>query len=43
MDEKYHIDYKPYQPVSRLGGVMYGRTTDGYEIPRPKYEDIKDK
>ncbi|MCJ1448724.1 MAG: hypothetical protein MMC23_009241 [Stictis urceolatum] len=26
------------KPVSRLGGITYGRTTDGYELPRPDYE-----
>jgi len=24
--------------MSRLGGIAYGRTTEGIEIPRPDYE-----
>lgn len=24
--------------VSRMGGITYGRTIDGVEIPRPDYE-----
>jgi hypothetical protein len=25
--------------MSRLGGITYGRTTEGLEIPRPDYEE----
>ncbi|KXJ94810.1 hypothetical protein Micbo1qcDRAFT_160109 [Microdochium bolleyi] len=25
-------------PVSRLGGITYGRTVEGYELPRPVFE-----
>jgi hypothetical protein len=25
------------RPMSRLGGISYGRLTDGIEIPRPSY------
>ncbi|TPX65849.1 hypothetical protein SpCBS45565_g04846 [Spizellomyces sp. 'palustris'] len=28
------VDLKEYRPVSRLGGVMYGRVIDGFELPR---------
>lgn len=28
--------------VSRLGGITYGRTISGYEIPRPQWEKAKD-
>ena len=25
--------------MSRLGGITYGRTTEGLEIPRPDYDE----
>ena len=28
------------QPVSRLGGITYSRTTQGFEIPRPMYSNL---
>jgi hypothetical protein len=41
---------KVLKPISRLGGITYGRTTEGLEIPRPDWEetvvkkaDIKEK
>jgi flavin reductase (DIM6/NTAB) family NADH-FMN oxidoreductase RutF len=36
-EEKSVIDLKVLKPISRLGGVSYGRTTDAIEIPRPKF------
>ena len=27
------------KPMSRLGGISYGRTTEGLEIPRPEWEE----
>lgn len=29
------------RPMSRLGGIMYGRTVEGCELPRPDYEEKK--
>lgn len=29
------VDISKYYPVSRLGGISYGRTTEYYDIPRP--------
>lgn len=29
------------RPMSRLGGIMYGRTVEGCELPRPGYEEKK--
>lgn len=26
------------KPISRLGGITFGRTTEGFEIPRPDYK-----
>ncbi|KAL4970388.1 flavin reductase family protein, partial [Aspergillus stella-maris] len=31
------VDLKVLKPISRLGGIQYGRTTDAIEIPRPKF------
>lgn len=32
------VDITKYLPVSRLGGISYGRTTEYYNIPRPPKE-----
>jgi hypothetical protein len=26
------------KPISRLGGITYGRTTELFELPRPDFE-----
>lgn len=36
------IDTAKLQPVSRLGGITYGRTTTVYETPRPVWDKLKD-
>jgi hypothetical protein len=28
------------KPISRLGGIMYGRTTQAFELPRPDYDTV---
>jgi hypothetical protein len=28
------------KPISRLGGITYGRTTQAFELPRPDYDEI---
>jgi hypothetical protein len=28
------------KPISRLGGIAYGRTTQAFELPRPDYDEI---
>ncbi|EMG50555.1 hypothetical protein SBY92_001359 [Candida maltosa Xu316] len=33
-----NIDIAKLKPVSRLGGITYGRTVDGYEKPRPDFD-----
>lgn len=32
------MDTAALQPVSRLGGISYGRTTAVYETPRPVWK-----
>ncbi|KAK4163466.1 hypothetical protein QBC43DRAFT_212872 [Cladorrhinum sp. PSN259] len=32
------LDPKVLKPVSRLGGITYGRTLEGFELPRPDFE-----
>ena len=29
--------------MSRLGGITYGRVIEGVELPRPDWEEYKDK
>ncbi len=31
------VDLKVLKPISRLGGIAYGRTTDAVELPRPQF------
>lgn len=33
-----NIDISKLKPVSRLGGITYGRVIEGFELPRPNYE-----
>ncbi|KAH0612387.1 uncharacterized protein H6S33_010439 [Morchella sextelata] len=42
-EQKNMIDPSVLRPVSRLGGVTYGRTTSGYELTRPEFADEKAK
>lgn len=42
-EEKNHIDVEVLRPVSRLGGVSYGRTTQIFDIPRPDYNRLIDE
>ncbi|PSR75282.1 hypothetical protein BD289DRAFT_447860 [Coniella lustricola] len=37
-DERNIIDPAVLRPMSRLGGITYGRTVDGLELPRPDFE-----
>jgi flavin reductase (DIM6/NTAB) family NADH-FMN oxidoreductase RutF len=37
-DAKNLIDPEKLRPVSRLGGITYGRTTAGFEMPRPDFD-----
>ncbi|KAL8842204.1 MAG: hypothetical protein Q9170_000610 [Blastenia crenularia] len=36
-EEKNLVDPAILRPMSRLGGIMYGRTVEGCEIPRPSW------
>ncbi|KAJ5458596.1 hypothetical protein N7475_009984 [Penicillium sp. IBT 31633x] len=38
-EERNVIDLEVLKPISRLGGISYGRTTEAIEIPRPEYEE----
>lgn len=38
-DALNNVDIAKLKPVSRLGGITYGRTHEGYEIPRPNYSE----
>ncbi|KAH7418374.1 flavoprotein-like protein oxygenase [Cadophora sp. MPI-SDFR-AT-0126] len=38
-DDKNLVDPAVLKPISRLGGITYGRTTEGTEIPRPDFEE----
>lgn len=34
---------KVLRPMSRLGGITYGRVIEGIEIPRPDYDETVSK
>lgn len=36
--ERNYLDISKLKPVSRLGGNLYARTTDGYDLARPDYQ-----
>ncbi|KAJ5433745.1 FMN-binding split barrel-related protein [Penicillium cf. griseofulvum] len=36
-EERNVVDLKVLKPISRLGGISYGRTTEAIEIPRPQF------
>lgn len=40
--ERNIIDPGILRPISRLGGIMYGRTVEGVEIPRPDWAANKE-
>ncbi|KAI4228221.1 MAG: hypothetical protein L6R36_001800 [Xanthoria steineri] len=40
-EDRNLIDPAVLRPMSRLGGIMYGRTVEGCELPRPDYEEKK--
>lgn len=33
--------WKVLRPMSRLGGITYGRVVEGVEIPRPEWDEMK--
>ncbi|KAI5857269.1 hypothetical protein BZA05DRAFT_331810 [Tricharina praecox] len=37
------LDVGVLRPVSRLGGVAYGRTTEAYDLPRPRWTEEREK
>lgn len=41
--ESLLVDTAKLMPVSRLGGISYGRTTVAYETPRPVWESEKER
>ncbi|GAA6031926.1 hypothetical protein JCM8097_003341 [Rhodosporidiobolus ruineniae] len=43
VDDNLIVDTGKLQPVSRLGGITYGRTTRAYELPRPVFAQEKEK
>lgn len=34
------LDPKVLRPISRLGGISYARVTEGFELPRPAYDEV---
>lgn len=36
-EDRSAVDIKALQPISRLGGISYGRTTEVLELPRPVF------
>lgn len=42
-EDQATIDPAVLRPVARLGGMMYGRVTQAFEIPRPRYAECKEQ
>ena len=36
------IDAATFRAISRLGDITYARIGDGFQIPRPSYNDVQD-
>lgn len=34
------VDPAVLRPISRLGGITYGRTTQAFELPRPDFDEV---
>ncbi|SGY34456.1 BQ5605_C002g01634 [Microbotryum silenes-dioicae] len=43
IDDSLLVDTERLLPVSRLGGITYGRTREVYETPRPVWEKEKER
>ena len=42
-EDRNIIDPGVLRPISRLGGIMYGRTVEGCELLRPDFEKKKEE
>ena len=42
-EERSALDPNVLRPMSRLGGITYGRTIEGFEILRPDFKDSEGK
>jgi len=40
-DDRNLIDPAILRPISRLGGITYGRLLEGIELPRPEWEELQ--
>ncbi len=38
-EERNLIDPSVLRPMSRLGGITYGRLVEGIEVPRPDFDE----
>ncbi|MCJ1308571.1 hypothetical protein MMC25_002224 [Agyrium rufum] len=41
--ERNIVDPAILKPVARLGGITYGRVTEGFELPRPDFKEMEGK
>lgn len=40
-EERNLVDPNVLRPISRLGGITYGKVIEGFELPRPDWEEEK--
>lgn len=40
--EQSQLDIAKVKPLCRLGGITYGRVTEGFELPRPVFTDERE-
>lgn len=38
----FSIDSAKLRPIARMGGITYTRVTEGFELQRPVWKDVKD-
>lgn len=41
-EDKSQIDPSVLKPIARMGGITYARLGDMFEIPRPRFDDVKE-
>jgi hypothetical protein len=37
------VDPHKYRAIARLGDITYGRTGEGFRLPRPQWNDLKSR
>jgi len=36
------VDARKLKPIARMGGVTYAKVSEGFDLPRKQWKDVKD-